>query len=50
VPKIRKRVETREEEMNGDLTINTPQALVQCQNVTITWNGGVGMFPSLLLA
>jgi len=31
--------------MSGDLAINTPTALVQCQNVTITWTGGVGMFP-----
>jgi hypothetical protein len=27
----------------SELAINTPQALVQCKNVTITWTGGVGM-------
>jgi hypothetical protein len=27
----------------SELAINTPPALVQCQNVTITWTGGVGM-------
>lgn len=31
--------------MSDDLQINTPQALVQCQNVTVTWTGGVGMSP-----
>jgi hypothetical protein len=28
--------------MSGSLQINTPQALVQCQNTTILWTGGVG--------
>jgi len=30
--------------MSDELRINTPASLVQCQNVTIAWSGGVGMY------
>lgn len=32
--------------MSSTLTLSTPQSVVQCQNTTISWTGGVGELPS----